>query len=392
MRIVTPLLTTVAAISLACGGAEPVPEVDTSSYIEPIGLPAMPDGTHMGYILGFSPLTDDNRDAVAQNERRLIDAGLQVGRAQISWRDLEPSPGVYDDDALDEALAPLLDNDLAVVLLLETIDSSSFEIPEDLVDDELTLSDGRAFDDPVILERLTGLLTWLTPRLQATRQGDAPGVYALAVGNEPDNTITDQPDLGPSVAVFTEHARQVVRSLDPELAVSMTLTLGAIAPEGSYATAIVAASDFLSINYYCHRGFDDWSAKSPQETQADLDAMRTLADGRPILIQELGCSTGFDGGALQVGDDAQAEWLQSTIDAFADDPTTFRGAYWFTLTDWSPEVSALLSEPLCDEGFQNLCEEMDEAVQTYGVLRWEDGSARPAFDVLVDAVSRSDDE
>ena len=372
-------------LSLACSKPS---RVDTSEFLEPIGMPALRSGTHLGYILGFSPLTDENQGAVLDNQQALIDAGLQVGRTQISWRDLEPAPGQFDEAALDELLEPLLEDELAVALTLETIDSSSFEIPEDLVEDELTLVDGRSLDDPMILTRLETMLGWLTPKLAATRSNGAPGVYAIMVGNEPDNTIVDQPDLGPEVAVFTEHARKVIREHDPELAVSMTLTLESIGPNGDYAPPIVAASDFLAINYYCHRDLDDWTVKDEAETESDTAAMRELADGRPILIQELGCSTGFEDGVLQVGEDGQAEWLERMVGTFAADPGTFRVAHWFTLADWSPEVAALISQPLCDEGFPQLCVELDEAVQTYGLLRWEDGSPRRGYDVFLDAIRK----
>lgn len=388
MRKLLPVASLTLATALGCaGGAVDIPEpLATVDATDPIGLPALEAGTHLGFILGFSPFEEGNRAAMLANERSLREAGLKIGRAQISWADLEPSPGVYDKDALDEVLAPHLEAGLAVALTLETIDSSSFEIPSDLLEEELVLAEGRAFDDPVILGRQRGLLTWLVPHLKATREGTAPGVYAIMVGNEPDNTISDQPDLGAPVAAFTAHARAVVRELDPELAVSMTLTLGAIEPSADWARQTVAGSDFLAINYYCHRSFDDWSPKDEAETRADLDAMRRLADGRPILIQELGCSPGFEGGALGVGEEAQAAWLEQTIRLLEEDPTTFRAAYWFTLTDWSPEVAALISQPLCDEGFEKLCRELDEAVQTYGLLRWSDGSPRPGFDVLKRAI------
>lgn len=384
-----------AVLALGCNASPEADNPTTSATppasetpLQPIGLPALPAGTHLGYILGFSPFEASNESAMLANEQELVDAGLTIGRAQISWKDLEPSPGQYDADALDEVLEPHLERGLGVAVTLETIDSSSFEIPDDLLEGELELANGMAFDDPVVLERFEGLLEWLVPRLTATRTANGAGAYALIVGNEPDNTISDQPDLAPHIVGFMQHAQTVTRRLDPELAVSMTLTLGAIEDGNTFAASLVAATDFLSINYYCHTSFQDYAVVSAAQTEDEIGRIKDLADGRPVLIQELGCSAGFPDGDLGVGDDLQAAWLQRVIDHFEADPETFRAAYWFTLTDWSPEVANLLTQPVCDEGFETECMLLQEAIETYGVLRWEDGAPRPAFETLRNAISR----
>lgn len=304
----------------------------------------------------------------------LLDAGLSVGRGQVSWRDLEPAPGSYDAVALGEVLEPLEDDGLAIFLTLETMDSGSFEIPEDLLEDELTLAEGRAFDDPVILQRFSDLLAWMIPRLAGR------GVYALSVGNEPDNTITDQPALAAPLAVFTEHARRTVHALDPSLAVSMTLTFGAT--EASFGPPIVEASDFLAINYYGQ--LPDGGVKTNDEVDADLDAIATLAAGRPVIIQELGCFTGYESGdsVVDSSEEQQRDSLAHVLSRFEEDPETFRAAYWFLLIGFSPELAELLAQPICDEGFVELCVLVEELFATYGILRWDDGSPLPAFATL----------
>lgn len=50
-------------------------------------------------------------------------------------------------------------------------------------------------------------------------------------------------------------------------------------------------------------------------------------------------------------------------------------------------MPGLISDPLCDEGRPELCAAVDEAFQTYGLLRWEDGSRKAGFQVLLDAVA-----
>ncbi len=341
----------------------------------------LPPGFHPGGIFGFSPLVNENRDAARQNYQALLEAGVRVGRAQLSWRDLEPTPGTFDEEPLNEALEGLLEDGLFVALTVETIDSSSYEIPEDLVAGELELADGRAFDDALILGRFEALLQWLVPRLAATRSPNS-GVFALIVGNEPDNTIEDFPQMAPHVAAFTAHARQTVHRLDSELSVSMTVTSGALVPD-SPLQPTVAASDFLSINYYCQRL--DNTVRSPEDIEADLARMAELADGREILVQELGCSSGYPGGdgTLTGSDEIQRQFLENVLTRMRRQPSVFRAAFWFTLMDFSPEVARSQARPLCDEGLFELCGLLEEVNATYGLWRWSDGSPRPAFHALL---------
>ncbi|MFN3200850.1 MAG: hypothetical protein ACE366_20795 [Bradymonadia bacterium] len=349
---------------------------------DPAPLSLMPEGFHPSAIIGFSPLIAANRDAVEAAWGELLSAGMQVGRAQLSWADLEPSPGVFDEAALDETLAPLRAEGLSIFLTLETIDSSSFEIPADLIEDELTLAEDRAFDDPVILQRFEALLTWLVPKLVER------GVFAVAVGNEPDNTIVDRPELGAEVAGFTEAAHRIFRDLEPRMSMSMTLTLGAVT--GDYAPPIVAHNDFLSINYYCQTV--DNRVKTPAEVDADLDAMEALADGRPIIFQELGCSAAYadpEARRLAGSDAEQQAFLAQVLARFEAAPETYRAAYWFTLLDFGPNEADLIADLLCAEGFLDLCEILREAMETYGLLRWSDGSKRPGFVTLMESIERA---
>lgn len=384
---------------LSCGGASTddaadaaaAAPVDASSQVDGTSpdaatptaadLPLLPAGFHLGEMTTFAAPTAANRDAIASARSELIAAGMRVGRTQVAWNELEPSPGVFDQSVLLDRVRSLKEDGLAIFLTLETIDSEGFVLAPDLQTGPLALADGMSFDDPRITSRFAALLDWVVPIMVAN------GGYAISVGNEPDNTIADQPGLAAPVAGFLAAARQHAHQIDDRLAITMTLTGGALAPGATYAAPIVAASDALSINYYCQQTLSASGLRTPAEVTADLDKIVALADGRSILVQELGCSATVPGSTSSLaGSDAdQAAFIQHVTAAMRA-RSAFRVAYWFTLIDWPRELADAMAQPLCDEGLTALCEAFRDAMVSYGLLHWDDGSRRPGFAAYRDAM------
>jgi len=351
-----------------------------SGSVSAADLPLLPAGFHLGEMTTFSTPTQGNSSAIESARAELLAAGMRVGRAQVGWADLEPMPGVFDESELLDRLASLKEEGLMIFLTLETIDSEGFVLPDDLQDDPLTLSNGMAFDDARMTDRFAALLDWVVPMLVAY------GGYAIAVGNEPDNTIRDQPDLAAPVARFLGTARRHAHTIETRMAVTMTLTDAALAADATFAAPIVAASDVLSMNYYCQR-LPDFSLRSAATVLTDLDEMVALADGRQILLQELGCSAGVPGSnsELDGSEAAQVEFIERVTGAMRE-RDAFRAAYWFTLVDWPLELAEPLSQPLCEEGLSIPCAAFRDAMLSYGLLMWEDGARRPSFDAFRDAI------
>lgn len=347
-------------------------------------IPRLAPGPHMGFIEGFDDLSPEvdgvNRARIARNLRRkAIASGMSIGRAQIDWRDLEPEPGVYDQALLDETLSYAGRGGLPIFVTFSTIDTEEATLP-----DYLTGPDGQpvggSFSGPQVTERFHAFLDWFIPKLAAH------DVFALALGNEVDAPISDGRYNAQDAALHYINAIAHARPLDPDLALTVTLSGFANKSLPEFTNQVVPAFDIVSFNYYClnHRlkvtGEKNW--------RKDINAWKKVADGKQIFIQELGCPVGFgnpgdgplsdrrnrSGGSHQL----QADFFAYFAHAFVQDPQ-LRAATVFQLFDWSPGLAAAYGDLLRDEGLNGPGNRLDEWLASTGMCRWSDGTCRSGW-------------
>ncbi len=101
-------------------------------------IPRLPTGPHMGFIDGFDDLRPgaDGIDRLSRaNDLRetAIAAGMTIARAQIDWRDLETSPGVYNLAELEAVVEYAGRGGVHVFLSISTLDIADLVIPDDLM-------------------------------------------------------------------------------------------------------------------------------------------------------------------------------------------------------------------------------------------------------------------
>ncbi|MEM8616911.1 MAG: hypothetical protein AAGF20_08240 [Pseudomonadota bacterium] len=393
-RLATSVLAASICLTACSGGNGSSSNVSPPPPPPPVArdaIPRLPAGPHVGTIIGFDQLTSSgpNREAVAQ--ALIADAraaGATVGRAQIDWAELETAPGVYDEPALRDALSAAKVLGPFVFVTLSTLDTDALTVPSDLLEDG-RLRDGRTLSSPAILARFRAFLDWLTPILAEEE------VWGLSLGNEVDVAISDGFDPPASSLTFFQAGFDRVRAVDPQMAVTVTLTISAPRTLPDFSDSLIADMDVVTFNYYC---LDEQLLVTRESRwDADIRDMKREAGNKPIFIQELGCPVGYgDDGAgapvrpangLMGTADIQATFFEDMMQRFADDEQ-LRAATVFQLLDWSPALARSFSDPLRAVGEDLSADRLEEWLATVGLCRWADATCRPAFQVWLDGLEK----
>jgi hypothetical protein len=351
----------------------------TSTTGEPAGsgIPRLPAGNHLGMIVGFNPaLPPATATAIDTAWTEALARGMDVGRVQISWAELEPSPGLIDASPLVEQLDALVADGLTPMVLIETLDSDSLELPPDLLDpdDPSLLAPGLAFDDATVTGRFAALLDVVVPVMTER------GVFGVSVANEPGTLFERDPSGTDAVIGFLDAARSHVRALDPELGVTMTMREVEVGTP--FLASVVGASDFASMNFYC--SLPELTVDATAGT-VRLAAMMTATGDLDVVLQEFGCPAGPDDGVSTLGatEALQAGFYADVGAALAVEPR-LRAAFAFQLVDWSPEAIALFEASIQDAP-QWFIDRFVESLATMGMRRYADGTPRPAWSAWLDA-------
>lgn len=380
-RLLATLL--IASLTCACAPSSAAPPLDVAG-----ALPALPQGAHLGTHITYENLPRRVAKAVDTRIGEARAAGMGISRVHVGWAELEPKPGVFDLDPLSEALAGVPTND-AVLVLIETIDSDGFALPPDLVGDAggYALAPGRQFGDAVINERFAALLKAVAPLLAARR------VFAISVGNEPDNYFDDVNPASRAGAAwnrdmtaFLRSARRTIRQSLPNAAVGMTLTQISIEKgRGASLAPILAASDVALFNYYCQD--TNMQVEPAHVVAGEIDQIVARANGRPVVFQEVGCPAGAAPSRIAASAARQRAFLAAFGEELAARPE-LRAAFWFQAVDWSPALAAAVADALAQAGYPELGARFEETLATIGLLRYRDGVARPAWAEFLGVVRR----
>ena len=243
-------------------------------------LPRLAAGPHLGMITGFDPLGAEQAEQAARRYQQARASGASVGRVQIDWGELETGPGQYDEAALAEAFEDPGLEGMNIVVLVTTLDSEGFTIPEHLGDEE-ALRDGLTLASAQVVDAFSGFLSWLGPQLRAR------DVWLLSIANEPLGPIEDGLANEADAATFYATAMDQWNEAVPEIGITATFTIAA--PEGvpDFFEAVRSRADIVSFNYYCLTG--DLQVTGRAQWEARVAQMKSDASEREIFLQELGC-------------------------------------------------------------------------------------------------------
>ncbi|MDJ0641799.1 MAG: hypothetical protein QNJ15_03190 [Erythrobacter sp.] len=343
-------------------------------------IPGLAAGPHLGMITGFDPLDRERADTAEARYAEARAAGMTIGRIQIDWAELEPDRGAYDRQALEDAFADPLLAGLDIYVTLSTLDSDGLTFPAYLLDGD-NLRAGLTLASPEVTGAFTDLLDWLAVQLPAHN------VWAISLGNEVDSPVDDGLASSADAETFFTTGLGHWNAISPDIASTVTLTIGAIERQPALARAIRDASDLVTYNYYCLNA--DITVNGEAQWQGQVDRMKRAAGDREIFIQELGCPVGYSpqGRASNIGGslDIQERYLEFFGELFAKDPQ-FRAATLFQLYDWSPELAASFSQAVREEGAPLAADRLEEWLATSGLVRWSDRTNRPAWDTWLAAI------
>lgn len=356
-------------------------------------IPRLAPGPHMGFVEGFDDLrpgTDGiNRLKIANRLRaQAVSEGKSIARAQVDWRDLEIAPGVYDQDQLDETMAWAGRDGLPLFVTFSTIDISDLTLPDYLTGPNGMARDGLALDGPEITARFHAFLDWFVPQLENYN------VWGLALGNEVDGLVNERLLPQSEVLNHLRNAMNYAESLDPDLAVTVTLTGEADQRAPQFTARLVEDMDIVSFNTYCLSL--DLQVTGPETWESVLSRWKRVAGDREIFIQELGCPVGHaqSGGEhfansqrrILSSEAHQNDFFAFHMNAFSEDPQ-LRAATVFQLYDWSPELSGMFKAPFDEAGAPIFGEMLEEWLATVGLCRWSDATCRPAWDTFLAGLS-----
>lgn len=357
---------------------------------DPFAITRLPDGPHMGIIVGFDDLSTGDFDMQELSTALLDQAasnGASISRIQLDWAELETAPGQYEAALLSQALEGARPRDQLVYVTLSTLDSDGLTLPEYLLDEDGRLSGDLSLSSPEVLGRFEDFLAWMVPQLGSD-------VWALSMGNEVDSPIADGIVPADEALAFFQAGAQRIKAMDPDLATTVTLTIGAPTTVPNFSAQLNDGLDLATVNHYCLdaslqvTGQDQW--------ERDVQTMKAMARGKPIMIQELGCPVGFAGdpvafasttGTMNGSLELQSAYFTFFDRLYAEDPQ-FRAATVFQLFDWSPELAKMFGDFVRSEGASLAGDRLEEWLATVGTCRWTDGTCRPAWNVWLNSLAR----
>ena len=315
----------------------------------PTAMPLLPDGTHPSMIVGFEPLSAETQRVVDEKWDDAMAAGMQVARIQIDWADLDDG-GVIDLEPLRDQLATFQDQGLKPFVSIYAGDSEDLVVPDDLADPASAtgLVNGVTMDDPLITERYAAVLDQAIPLIVDH------GGWVLSIANEAESYVEAYPAQAERLTAFYETAVDHAHSVDPDLAVTVTLTSSILDGPSDYHDAVVRAVDVVTYNYYCLR-FEaaQFAVRTPIRAtlQDDIDHLLDAAANKEVIFQEFGCPAGFSDRPTVLGasPERQREYFEVGFSRIHSEPR-IRAVYVFQLVDWSFELFDLLYGDLGAEG------------------------------------------
>lgn len=241
--------------------------------------------------------------------------GANVQLVSCSWRELEPKPGEYDLKPLLEPANGLASAGFTLIVTIKTLDTNNRSLPDDL--------QAKSFSDPAVVARFGRLVRAVIPQLPAA-------VKQISLGNEVDAYLGQHPDEVEPFARLMENGRAISRALRPTLPVGVTTTYDGLRDRPLVVARIDRRMDAVFHTYYpLGLGFD---AKTPPDVAADFARMVHAANGKPLVLQEIGYPAST---LLGSSDDRQADFVTAVFDALGKNHARIAAANFFLFYDFS---------------------------------------------------------
>lgn len=247
------------------------------------------------------------------------DAGCTFVQAGWSWRQLEPSPGVYNLADMTNMFAYLRSRGLGCIVNLQVVNTNVKETPDDLR--------GLSFDDPLMQSRFRALMDQIRPHL-------GPEVLSLCVGNEVNAFLDLTPWEWEPYNRFYAGAVDYIHAIAPGLPVGVSVIFDSAKLAPANIARLNEASDIWVFTYYPLN--NDLSPRDPSTVFSDFATMLDLAGDKPVTLQECGYPSSRRFGSSP---QRQSDFIRNVFAAWADAGDRMPALCYFCLHDFSRELT-----------------------------------------------------
>ncbi len=351
----------------------PIPRIDSDAG----ELPLLDGDNRIGMIRGFNPSNPSATEAsMDESWDDALRAGMSVGRLQIDWPELEPSPNTYDKESFEQRLTEMKSEGLQTFLLISAYDSGEAVVPDDLKE--------KDFDDPEFIQRFKSLMDWVIPLLV-----EYDG-FLISISNEAENAFGEVRGLDTQLLRFLREIKGHVHEIDNNMAVTVTFSEGSLDEDKPGVYEILAECDVACFNFYGSKSHPTpplyFESQTEAEIQADIQRLLDVSGDKLIVIQELGMYSGNT--TLDSSPEIQREFFEVFFTEM-EKHERIKAAFNFQLVDWSPEVTEIFNEMLADEDLpQEFIDQFAESLETIGLITYQNGTKKPALDVFLSWVEK----
>jgi hypothetical protein len=248
----------------------------------------------------------------------MLSRGANLLQLSIPWADVETTPGAPNYVLIAEILNDARAKGLVPLFEIAVIDTEHASVPTDLADpnDPTQLRSGLTWNSSEIIDRYALVLEVVAPLAAYA------GAVYIGVGNEVSVNLQLHPETAEAFADFAFTMRSWIRTLtSADMAVGVTMTVGDLdswAPPSTvpaWATLLFEVADVVPITYYPLTG--DFRVDSPADITKTFDgALSVLPAGACVVLQELGCPSGYNNASSTDGSSeaTQAAFLVQMID------------------------------------------------------------------------------
>jgi hypothetical protein len=297
----------------------------------------------------------------------LYSAGLRGAQTAAPWKALNTTGITYDLTLLTNSyfgLSTLAGYGFSAILLnIPIIAVAARSLPTDI--------ETLAFNDSAVKTRYRALIDQAVPYLNAS-------VKYVSLGNEVDTYLSSNPSEWTQYKELIEDARTYLKSSKPNILVGVTTTFeGASSTQTANITSLNENMDIIIYTYY-PLNFSTMTARDPSTVSTDMASMVSLANGKPLVIQEWGYpSSTVVSGSLQ----EQADFVTNTFTAWrqhGSDKVPFIS--FFKRREWT-------SAECTNRSFgQTSGQPFYEFICSLGLLN-NDGSQKTAYQTLLTQIA-----
>lgn len=244
-------------------------------------------------VLGIA-ITESTSGEYDDDVNAALRAGADATSMTVFWDEADKG-GEYVADPDWPAIANSYypSKNLGLILSLPVIDTVTDRRPKDL--------QRLDWDDPEVIARFESYVTAILARLSDTN------LVAISIGNEIDGHLDRDKDWR-AYETFFIAAKDLVHRLRPGVPVGFTMTWQGM--QGGTGANVNAHTDAMFINYYPLDG--GFHVLPPTDIAAQLDAMISVASGKPVFLTE----TGYPSGGCGSSEALQLEYFQQLFAAW----------------------------------------------------------------------------